>query len=131
MLVMVGAVALVPRASAAPVNAPRVPVRGVATSNGEVPALPVVGTFTPTDLTGGTVTGVFNGTIAGGPVTNAPVTGVLQQTPGTCRVLDLRLGPLDVNLSDLRIQLNEVHLRITAQRGGGILGDLLGGLAGG
>jgi hypothetical protein len=56
------------------------------------------------------------------------------QQPGTCRVLDLTLGPLDLNLLGLRVQLNQVHLQITAIRsgfpGGGLLGDLLCGLAG-
>jgi hypothetical protein len=63
-------------------------------------------------------------------------TGLAQasQQPGTCRVLDLTLGPLDLNLLGLRVQLNQVHLQITAIRsgfpGGGLLGDLLCGLSG-
>ena len=44
---------------------------------------------------------------------------------GTCTILDLTLGPLDLNLLGLRVQLNQVHLVITAQQGGGLLGDLL------
>jgi hypothetical protein len=62
-------------------------------------------------------------------------TGLAQtsQQPGTCRVLDLTLGPLDLNLLGLRVQLNQVHLQITAIRsgfpGGGLLGDLLCGIA--
>jgi hypothetical protein len=46
-----------------------------------------------------------------------------------CRVLTLTLGPLDLNLLGLRIQLNQVNLRITAIPGGGLLGDLLCGLS--
>ncbi|MEP6952534.1 MAG: hypothetical protein ABI950_00570 [Solirubrobacteraceae bacterium] len=42
------------------------------------------------------------------------------------------LGPLDLNLLGLRIQLNQVQLRITAVPstlpGGGLLGDLLCGI---
>jgi hypothetical protein len=50
----------------------------------------------------------------------------LPLTPsGTCQVLHLELGPLDLNLLGLRIQLNQVVLDITAQQGGGLLGDLL------
>jgi len=53
---------------------------------------------------------------------------------GTCRVLDLTLGPLDLNLLGLRVQLNQVHLQITAIRsgfpGGGLLGDLLCAVSG-
>jgi hypothetical protein len=60
----------------------------------------------------------------------------LQVAPGPaqvgeiCTILDLTLGPLDLNLLGLMIHLDRIHLLITAQRGGGILGDLLCGLAG-
>jgi hypothetical protein len=54
------------------------------------------------------------------------------QAPGTvCSILDLVLGPLDLNLLGLMIHLDRLRLTITAVRGGGILGDLLCGLAGG
>ena len=60
------------------------------------------------------------------------VTPGLQQAPGqVCRILDLVLGPLDLNLLGLMIHLDRVHLTITAVPGGGILGDLLCSLAGG
>jgi hypothetical protein len=67
-----------------------------------------------------------------------PVSG-LPSTPaaGTarsaqaCNVLNLVLGPLDLRLLGLRVQLNQVKLDITAIPGGGLLGDLLCGLAGG
>jgi len=48
-----------------------------------------------------------------------------------CEVLDLTLGPLDLNILGLRVQLSRVHLRITADPEGGLLGSLLCGLAGG
>lgn len=48
-----------------------------------------------------------------------------------CKILELTLGPLDLNLLGLLIHLDRVHLTITAVRGGGILGDLLCGIAGG
>jgi hypothetical protein len=63
-----------------------------------------------------------------------PVTSFAEQSSGAqssqvaCRVLTLVLGPLDLNLLGLRIQLNQVNLRITAIPGGGLLGDLLCGL---
>jgi len=47
----------------------------------------------------------------------------------TCPILHLVLGPLDLNLLGLRVQLNQVVLDITAESGGGILGDLLCGVA--
>jgi hypothetical protein len=60
------------------------------------------------------------------------VAPVLQQVPGeVCTILDLTLGPLDLNLLGLMIHLDVVHLKITAVPGGGILGDLLCSLAGG
>lgn len=42
----------------------------------------------------------------------------------TCPVLDLILGPLNLNLLGLVVDLNRVHLSITATAGGGALGDL-------
>ena len=42
-----------------------------------------------------------------------------------CTVLDLTLGPLDLNLLGLMVHLDTVHLLITADSGGGILGSLL------
>ncbi len=48
----------------------------------------------------------------------------------SCSVLDLTLGPLDLNLLGLRVQLNQVHLVITAIPADGLLGQLLCALAG-
>jgi hypothetical protein len=45
--------------------------------------------------------------------------------PGPCIVLDLVLGPLHLNLLGLIVDLNQVHLQITADPNGGILGSLL------
>lgn len=39
------------------------------------------------------------------------------------------LGPLNVQLLGLVVDLNQVHLTITATRGGGILGDVFCQLA--
>jgi hypothetical protein len=49
-----------------------------------------------------------------------------QAAPGApvCQVLDLILGPLDLNLLGLEVDLNRVHLAVTATPGGGVLGDL-------
>jgi hypothetical protein len=57
-----------------------------------------------------------------------PVRAVAAQQ-ATCPVLDLVLGPLDLNLLGLVVQLNRVHLTITAIPGGGVLGNLFCGLA--
>jgi hypothetical protein len=74
--------------------------------------------------------------LAATPAVNVPVQAVApQQLPpvpaGLCTVLDLVLGPLDLNLLGLMIHLDRVHLRITADPAGGLLGSLLCGLAGG
>jgi len=45
-----------------------------------------------------------------------------------CEVLDLTLGPLDLNLAGLMVHLDTVHLLITADPAGGLLGSLLAGL---
>jgi hypothetical protein len=47
-----------------------------------------------------------------------------------CPVLDLTLAPLDLNLAGLIVHLDQVHLTITADSNGGVLGSLLCGLAG-
>ena len=49
----------------------------------------------------------------------------------SCQVLDLVLGPLDLNLLGLKVHLDTVHLNITAQGGpGNLLGNLLCAVAG-
>jgi hypothetical protein len=45
--------------------------------------------------------------------------------PGPCQVLDLVLGPLHLDLLGLIVDLNQVHLQITADPNGGLLGSLL------
>lgn len=55
----------------------------------------------------------------------------LQLVPvqATCTILHLTLGPLDLNLLGLLVHLDRVVLNIDAQPGGGLLGDLLCGIA--
>jgi hypothetical protein len=49
----------------------------------------------------------------------------------TCPILHLELGPLDLNLLGLRVQLNQVVLDVTAIPGpGNLLGNLLCAIAG-
>jgi hypothetical protein len=47
----------------------------------------------------------------------------------TCSVLDLVVGPLNLNLLGLLVNLNEVHLTVTAEPTGGVLGSLFCNLA--
>jgi hypothetical protein len=53
-----------------------------------------------------------------------------QQVEG-CQILDLVLGPLDLDLLGLQVHLDQVHLNITAVPGAGnLLGNLLCAIAG-
>ena len=55
----------------------------------------------------------------------------LAQGTGSCQILDLVLGPLDLDLLGLQVHLDQVHLNITAQSGpGNLLGNLLCAVAG-
>jgi hypothetical protein len=60
---------------------------------------------------------------------SVPVSAVAAQAAPTCSVLDLVLGPLNVDLLGLVVDLNRVHLTITANPTGGVLGSLFCGLA--
>ena len=51
-------------------------------------------------------------------------------TPGACPVLNLVLGPIDLNLLGLRVATNQIRLLIEAVPGAGnLLGNLLCGVA--
>jgi hypothetical protein len=74
------------------------------------------GVMLPASLTGGSANGA-------------------QSAQATCQVLHLVLGPVNLNLLGLRVTLGggaaanqPIVLDITAQQGGGLLGDLLCGL---
>ena len=76
----------------------------------------------------GTFTGTA-GTVTGSQQIAMPVD--VAQSSGTCEILTLVLGPLDLNLLGLRVQLNQVVLEITAEQGSGnLLGNLLCAVAG-
>lgn len=80
----------------------------------------------------GTLTGTLTDTTGAvvGSVTNVPVSLPVASAAGTCQVLNLTLGPLDLNLLGLMVHLNQVVLNITAQSGpGNLLGNLLCGVA--
>jgi hypothetical protein len=88
-----------------------------------LPARTVTGTFTPV---GGIADGVALPFVA-------DITGILgpADPPGQCQILDLVLGPLNLDLLGLVVFLDTVHLNITAQQGpGNLLGNLLCAVAG-
>lgn len=53
-----------------------------------------------------------------------------QTGAGTCPILDLMLGPIDLNVLGLIVETSEICLKITAVEGGGLLGDLLCDISG-
>jgi len=77
--------------------------------------------------------GTFTGTATSATgvvttLTDAVVSSVVTpaQAGGSCQVLDLVLGPLHLDLLGLVVDLNQVHLTITAVPGpGNLLGNLL------
>jgi hypothetical protein len=128
--------ALIPSTSNAqqPTSALTLPVTGTSSDNRTF-----VGRFTPQQFlqSGGQL--VARGLLAGALVNAAgvrtPISGQTVQLPvstfqqANCTILDLTLGPLDLNLLGLEIHLNQVHLVIEANPSGGLLGQLLCGIA--
>jgi hypothetical protein len=115
--------------------------------------VPLTGTFTDALGGTGTFTGMYeierfttqNGALAAvttltGTLVDSlgNVVGTVDQTTtvplqasGTCQILHLELGPLELDLLGLVVELDRVVLDITAEQGpGNLLGNLLCGLAG-
>ena len=83
--------------------------------NGQVAA---VGTLV------GTVTNAVTGAVT--TISQDVILPLLAAAPGSCPVLHLELGPLDLNLLGVAIHLDKVVLDITAQSGpGNLVGNLL------
>jgi hypothetical protein len=121
-------------AAARPVTALATPITGTA-DNGSF-----AGTFTPARFStrNGNLlaTGVLTGTVSDssgatiGTVTRT-VSMPVTVAAATCQVLDLVLGPLHLDLLGLVVDLNQVHLVITAvQAPGNLLGNLLCAITG-
>jgi hypothetical protein len=65
-----------------------------------------------------------------GPSTGASASQ-LPPIPGACQILNLVLGPINLNLLGLVVRTNQINLRIDAVPGNGnLLGNLLCGLTG-
>jgi hypothetical protein len=140
---LMGALALAPVSTAAPPG-----VSFPVTGSGETAAgVPV--NFTGTlaiqkfEVQGGdavaigTLSGTVTDAVTGaslGTVSNRAVTLPLLQIDdptGTCEILHLELGPLDLDLLGLVIHLDRVVLDITAEQGpGNLLGNLLCAIVG-
>jgi hypothetical protein len=115
--------------AAAPVAALATPITGTA-DNGSF-----AGSFTPAKFVTQNgkllATGVLTGTVSNpsgatvGTVTRT-VSMPVTVAAVTCQVLNLVLGPLHLDLLGLVVDLNQVHLVITAVQGAGnLLGNLL------
>jgi hypothetical protein len=63
-------------------------------------------------------------------ITTTVDTGKADAAPPVCSILNLKLGPLNLNLLGLNVHLNRIHLTITAIPGiGNLLGNLLCSIA--
>lgn len=63
-------------------------------------------------------------------ITTVVDTGRANAAPPVCSILNLKLGPLNLNLLGLNVHLNRIHLTITAIPGvGNLLGNLLCSIA--
>ena len=73
---------------------------------------------------------VANGLLGTTPF-QAPITLTPEQapTPGACPILNLSLAPINLSLLGLNVDTSAICLDITAQQGGGLLGNLLCGVA--
>ena len=85
-----------------------------------------------------TAQGTVSGTLAGLPFTTTITNFALELVPDNpataaveCSVLHLELAPIHLSLLGLKVDTGAICLDVTATQGGGLLGDLLCGLAGG
>ena len=96
----------------------------------------VLPALTPEQITGllGSIEDLLNGAL--GQLLDAILTEILDATGATCGILHLELGPLNLNLLGLEVNLDDcadgpVVVDITGERGAGnLLGNLLCGLLG-
>ncbi|TDB88697.1 hypothetical protein [Actinomadura sp. 7K534] len=120
----------------APAPLDSVPVTGTADDGSTF-----TGTVTPTAFTSQDRQLLLNGTLDGtmrdasgattGTVTDQAVTLPVGLPSASCPILDLTLGPLDLDLLGLTVHLDRVVLDITAVSGPGkLLGNLLCAIAG-
>ena len=91
--------------------------------------------FNVVPITITSVTVQDGGLVANGLLGTTPFQLPLTLTPGAtppgaeCPILDLALGPINLSVLGLNVDTSPICLEITATRGGGLLGDLLCGIA--
>ena len=125
------AATLAPSATAAPPAAGLTSTITPAQSGGILDGVFTITSVTTNDAGQLIANGVFTGTANGQAVTDTAQAPINAPARGSCRILDLTLGPLHLDLLGLTVDLNQVHLVITAVRGpGNLLGNLLCAVAG-
>jgi hypothetical protein len=90
-------------------------ITGITLSNGQL-------------FASGIATAVLNGETNTIPFAGVPVNIALdtnQTGAGACPILDLMLGPIQLDLLGLLVETSPICVKITAYDGGGLLGDLL------
>jgi len=141
LAVLAGTTEAATAGSAAQRGAITAPIDGTTAAGGVVNGVFQITGFTVNDAGKLVANGVLNGTLTdtAGHVTqlvNETVNSVITNQAATggggggCQILDLVLGPLHLDLLGLVVDLNQVHLNITAQPGpGNLLGNLLCGVS--
>lgn len=133
LILAMGAYVLTPLVSAAAAQGSN-PLKSIAVTGTSGGSQVFTGNFEVTQFThkGNQIlaTGTLKGTLTKADGTtgevNQQVSMPANVASGTCQILNLTLGPLDLNLLGLRVQLNQVNLNITAEQGSGnLLGNLL------
>jgi hypothetical protein len=73
---------------------------------------------------------VANG-VVGANTFSSPITLTPRENPqgGTCPILNLQLGPIHLDLLGLNVDTSAICLDVTAEQGGGLLGNLLCSIA--
>jgi hypothetical protein len=90
----------------------------------------------PISITGVSVDPVTGGLVARGLVGDQPFTAPVDVTSSPnaadpdCPILNLMLGPIHLDLLGLVVDTSMICVSVTAHEGGGLLGDLLCGVAG-
>jgi len=103
------------------------------TAAGQVLSFSGTGTVTNFSVVNGvlTATGTYTGTLTNlatgaTQLLTGTFSGAVNGGTGSCTILNLTIGPINLNLLGLVIQTNTIHLTITAQQGpGNLLGNLL------
>jgi hypothetical protein len=90
-----------------------------------IPTITSLGVVNGQLLATGTVSAVVNGVTTVVPFSTPVTITPRPAQPGTCPVLDLMLGPIDLTLLGLEVETSQICLEITADRNGGLLGQLL------